>query len=241
MENEKFSFNAFIEDSKNALLKPKEYFTSMRLEGGYGVPIIKALLYGTIAGVFSLIWSLLNLSAFGGMLGGLFGGAVGILGLIGSIIGALIGLFIGAVLILLFAAIVQGKTDFEPAVRISAALMVLSPVGAFLSLFDGLSFTLGAILTLAIRLYGLWMLYHAVTISLKGKVDTAKIISYVLAGLLALFFLLSFGARNRANKFMRGFEDITKNAEDYQKAIDKSMKDISKELEKAANEMEEEK
>lgn len=179
MANSGFNFQQFINDSKAALLSPKEYFASMSKEGGFGEPVIKALIYGFIAGVFHLIWSLLNLTS-GGQ-GMMFGGGTGIMALVGSIIFAVIGLFIGGIIILIISAICSGKTDFETAVRVTASIMVLSPVGAFLGFLTGLSFYLGLLVSLAISLYGIWMMFNALTTALQANQGTAKIVSIIIA------------------------------------------------------------
>jgi len=208
MENQNFSMSAFIADSKQALLKPEEYFGTMSTAGGFGPPIIKALIYGALAGLFNLIWSFLKLSYAGGAFGGMFGGAVGILAFFGSIIGALIGLFIGAVIILILVAIASGKTDFEPIIHVSAALMVIMPVSAFLNVFSAIHPILGSVISLAVNLYALWMLFHAMTKTLGAKVDTSKIIMFVLGGLFILFFFIGMATRRAASTFMREFENM---------------------------------
>ena len=176
----------------------------MSTEGGFGPPIIKALIYGVIAGILNLIWGLLKIGAMGG--GGMFGGAVGFLALVWSIIGALIGLFIGAVIILILCAIASGKTDFEPILHVQAALMVVMPVSAFMNVFGVIHPALASLLSLAVNLYLLWMLFHAMTKTLGAQVDTTKIILYVLGGLLILFFFIGMATRRAANTFMRNFD-----------------------------------
>ena len=170
MSNEKFSFQNFIEDSKNAVLSPKEYFTTLSITGGFGEPVIKAVIYGFIAGVFALLWSLFIIPGGTGM-GSLFGGAVGIMAFIGAIIGALIGLFIGGVIVLIISAICNGSNDYEANVRVVAAMMVLMPINAFLNIFDDFIPVLGNIFGLMVNLYGLWMLYHALNQTLKAKAE----------------------------------------------------------------------
>ena len=133
MNNEKFSFQKLIEDSKSAILNPKEHFTTLNTTGGFGEPVIKAVIYGFIAGVFAFLWSLLNISGGSG-LGSLFGGAVGIMALIGSIISALIGLFIGGIIVLIISSICSGSNDYEANVRVVATMMVLIPINAFLNI-----------------------------------------------------------------------------------------------------------
>ncbi len=48
MNENGFNFSKFIDDSKNVLLKPKEFFPSLSLEGGFVEPIIKAAIYGAV-------------------------------------------------------------------------------------------------------------------------------------------------------------------------------------------------
>ena len=68
MSEQKFDFNQFISDSKETLLNPKSYFATMKLDGGMGEPLIKALIYSVVAGVLYLIWSFLIV---GGVAGGI--------------------------------------------------------------------------------------------------------------------------------------------------------------------------
>lgn len=232
MSNEKFDFQKFIEDSKNAVLNPKEYFTTLSTSGGFGEPVIKAVIYGFIAGVFALLWSLLNIS--GGLgFGGLFGGAVGIMAFIGTIIGALIGLFLGGVIVLIISSICSGSNDYEANVRVVAAMMVLTPINAFLNLFNGISPALGSIIGLIVNLYGLWMLYHALNQTLKAKEETSKIIALVLGALVLLFVIIGFSTRKKLNKWERklgDFENISKEFEKSAKKMAENYEEIAKEM-----------
>lgn len=185
MSNESIDFKKILNDSKETLLNPKEYFESMPLAGGLAEPVIKAAIYGTLAGLFSLLWSVLGLSAVGA---GLLGGAVGIMSLIYSIIGAVIGVFIGGVIMLVISAICGGNTDFEANLRVAASLMALYPINALLAFFYGISYTLGGVVGLVVNLYGIYLTYTAVIHALKGKESAAKILVIVLAVLLMLGF-----------------------------------------------------
>ncbi len=243
MSNEGFNFSKFIADSKNSLMNPKDYFASMSITGGFVEPIIKAVLYGLVAGIFTLVWGVLKIGAVdAGMLGGMLGTTVGITGFILSIIGALIGLFIGGVIMLIISAICGGSTDYEANLRVVASLMVISPIKALFGFLGFISF-LGLIVGLAISLYSIWMLYHALNESLKAKVATSKVISIVLAVLLALFTLIGMGAKKAASSFTNSFEGIMEEAtEEYQEAMEdatEAMEDYAKELEEATEEMEE--
>lgn len=231
MSNEGFSFKKFYEDSKKALLSPKEYFETMETSGGLGEPIIKVLIYGGITGVFALLWSIFNLSATSGM----FGGAIGIAAFFWSIIGAVIGVFIGGVIILIISSICKGNNEFEPNMRVAAAIMVIMPINAFFGFLGGVHI-LSAIISLALNLYALYMLYFAVTVSLKGSDQPAKVVSYVLGGLLILFFLVGLSNRNKADRFSKSYE---KEANKVLKEYEKAAKEAAKEFEEAAKEMDE--
>ena len=196
MSNESINFNKILKDSRETLLNPKGYFESMPLAGGLTEPLIKAAIYGTLAGLFALLWSVLGFSAIGA---GLLGSAVGIMALIWSVISAIVGLFIGGAIMLVISAICGGNTDFEANVRVSASLMVLYPINAFLAFFNGINYTLGGVVALAVSLYGLYLLYIAANHALKGKESSVKIVAIVLLVIVLAGF---FGGRKASKSLM---------------------------------------
>ncbi len=207
MSNETgFDFKNFIEESKQTLLNPRSYFTSMKTTGGMVEPLIKSVLYGLVAGILYFIWGLLHIGAVGG---GLLGGAVGVAAFIWAIIGAIFGLFIGAVIILIISAICKGNTDFEASLRISGSLLVIMPVSALLSFFMGINLTLGFIVNIIIYLYALWLLYHALTATLKANENTTKIVMWILVALIVLFSLAGLTATRSAKKMMKEYRKET--------------------------------
>lgn len=197
-----FDFNAFIKESKETLLNPKAYFSTMKTSGGMAEPVIKALVYGIVAGVIVFLWGVLGLSGTVGI----FGAGIGAMALIWTIIGALIGLFIGAVILLVVSAVCKGNTDFEACLRVTAAVMVVMPISALLGFTMGINSVFGAIVTLCINLYALYLLYYGLTESLKANPGTTKIVMYVLAALLVLFMITGLSARNKMNKYMNDFD-----------------------------------
>ena len=204
MSNSTFDFNAFIRESRDTLVTPKAYFSTMKTTGGITEPLIKAVIYGAVAGFIALLWGLLKL---GGATGGIFGGAVGIMMFIWYIIGAIIGLFIGAVIVLVISAICKGSTDFEASLRVTAAIMVIMPVSALLGFVSGLNLTAGSIISLAVNIFALYLMYHALVEALKAKPETTKIVMIVLTAILVLFLLVGMGAKKKANKFMNEFNN----------------------------------
>jgi hypothetical protein len=195
MSETTFDINVFIRESKEVLLNPKSYFATMKTTGGLVEPIIKALIYGAVAGVLSFLWSILHLS-FGGM----FGGAFGIMILIWAVVGAVIGLFIMAVIILVISAICKGNQDFEACTRVAAAVMVVMPISALLGFLSGLNLTLGSVVSLAVNIFALYLLYHALVECLKANISSAKIAMLVVTGLIVIFFLVGLGARKKVSK-----------------------------------------
>ena len=216
MSNGTFDFNAFIKESKDVLVNPKSYFSTMKTSGGITEPLIKAVIYGAIAGVFAFLWSLLKIGA---VTGGLLGGAVGIMALVGYIVGAIIGLFIGAVILLILSSICKGSTDFEANVRVTAAVMVVMPISAFLGFAGGVNFYFGAIVGLAVNIFALWLLYNGFVEALKSKPETTKIVMYVLIAIFVLFILIGMGVRKKANQFMNEFNnsDVKELLQDIEK------------------------
>ncbi|MEI6048590.1 MAG: Yip1 family protein [Bacteroidota bacterium] len=198
MNNGNFDFNAFIKESKDILLNPKLYFATMKTTGGMTEPLIKAVIYGAIAGAISFLWSLLKIGVIGGSI---FGGAIGIKAFVWSVVGAVIGLFIGAVVLLVISSICKGSTDFEANVRVTAAVMVVMPVSAFFGFATGINLYLGLIIGLVVNIFALWLLYNGLVESLKTSVETTKIVMYVLIALIVVMTLVGLGTTRRAAQY----------------------------------------
>jgi hypothetical protein len=209
-----FDFNLFLKESKETLLNPRSYFSTMKTSGGITEPLIKAVLYGTVTGILYLIWGLLRLGA-GGML---VGSAVGFMAFIWAIIGSIIGLFIGAVIMLIISSICKGNADFEANLRVTAATMVIMPVSALFGFTGGISIYLGLVVNILIYAYFLWLVYNGLVEALKANAATARIVCYVLVALLVLFSLLGLSARNRAARFLN----------DYNREAKELLKDLEK-------------
>jgi hypothetical protein len=225
-EAKAFDFQKFIDDSKQALLNPKDFFSKLELTGGFVEPLVKATIYGVIAGVLNMIWSFLLV---GQAFGGIFGGTAGIGALFLTIIGAIIGSFIAGVIILVLSSISNGHTDFEACYKVGVGLMVVFPISALLNVLVGISFWVNTIASIALNLYALYMLYFAITESLKAKAETAKILTYVLGGLLIMFLLIGAAARKVAKSLGNyGSKYMEKELEKYKTEAEKLAKEAAK-------------
>ena len=214
MSNGTFDFNELIKESKEVLVNPKSYFSTMKTSGGMTEPLIKAVIYGAIAGVFKLLWSVLHLGAVSA---GIFGGAVGIISFFSSILFAIIGLFIGAIILLVISAICKGSTDFESNVRVTAATLVIMPISAFLGFTGGINIYFGTIVSLAVSVYSFWLLYNGLVEALKTKPDTTRIVLLVL---IVIFVIVTLAGIRTANRLKNSFDNSD---------LQEMMKDIPKE------------
>jgi len=167
--------------------------------------LIKAVIYGAIAGAITFIWSLLGMGALGG--------AIGIMAFIWSIIAAIIGLFIGAVIVLVISSICKGNTDFEANMRVTAAVMVMMPISSLFGFAGHLNLYLGIIFGLAVYIFALWLLYNGLVEALKTNAETTKIVSYVLIAIIVLIMLLGFKARKYMYQFNDNLKELPKEIE----------------------------
>ena len=166
-----------VEDSKNTLIYPKRYFSMLRGKSDLVQSILKAVVYGAAAGILGMIWRFAVPSAYDGM----FMAPGGIMQLLGAVVASIIALFVGAAIVLVFSAIGGGSTDFEAAARVSASILVLYPVYVLFGIFAAVNFFLAYALSLAVSLYGIFLLYCALYLALGCREKTARIIAILLA------------------------------------------------------------
>ena len=86
--------------------------------------------------------------------------------------------------------------------------MVLMPINAFLAFAGHFNLYFGIVVSVAISLYSLWLLYNGLVEALKSNPATTKIVTYVLAALFILVILTGIGAKRRAEQLMK---DLPKN------------------------------
>jgi hypothetical protein len=180
MSNLSFDFKAFIKESIDVLINTKSYFSTMKTTGGVSEPLIKALIYGAVAGIIGFLWNLVNLG------GPVISSISGFMIIIWFIIGAIVGLFVGAVLLYIISGICRGSKDYEANVRVIAATLVLFPFNVLLSFTGGLNVIAGIGIMLAIDFFALYLLYHGLIQTLKANPVSVKIVIILLAILSAL-------------------------------------------------------
>jgi hypothetical protein len=97
--------------------------------------------------------------------------------------------------------------------------MVISVVSSALNFFDGINLYLGAIVSIAVSLWGLYITYHALILSLKAGEKGAKILLIVFAVLVVIFSFSGIAARKAMQNFsgVNNIENMSE--EDQQKAV----------------------
>jgi len=233
-----FDFKKFIDETKATLLTPADYFSVMPKTGGFLEPLIKAVIYGFAAALINLLWVTLSLGAIGGAFGGMLGGGIGVMGLVMSVIGSIIGLFIGGAIVLVISAICGGSTEYEANVRVTASLMVMSPISSLFGFLSGFSVWLGGLVGIAVALYGLWLLYNALVKALGGKEGPAKVISIILAVIPVLMIISGLLCMKAVSTIP---DQMMKNipTED-QEQMKKALEEATKGLEQMGKELQEE-
>jgi hypothetical protein len=120
-------FSAFVETLQMVLTRPAEAFTAMRREGGFGEPLIYAVIGASAGAIVQFLFSLVlhSLGLFADRrdaLGAMAGMGIGSVGFIIFFpLAVIIGLFIGAAIIHLCLMIVGGaKQPFETTFRVLA-------------------------------------------------------------------------------------------------------------------------
>lgn len=233
-----FDFKKFIDETKATLLTPAAYFSVMPKTGGFAEPLIKAVIYGLVAALINLLWITLSLGAVGGAFGGMLGGGVGVMGVVMSVIGSIIALFIGGAIVLVISAICGGSTEYEANVRVTASLMAISPISSLFGFLSGFSLWLGGIASIAVSLYGLWLLYNALIKALGGKEGPAKVISIILAiipvlmivsGLLCMKAVSTLPDQMMKNMPMEDQEQMKKALEEATKGLEQMGKELQEE------------
>jgi hypothetical protein len=120
-------FNAFIETLSMVLTRPAEAFSTMKREGGFGEPLIYALIGGCVGGIVSFLFSLgfqslgLFTDRHNNGLAAMAGMGIGSAMIILLPLFIVIGLFIGSAIVHLCLMIVGGANQsFETTFRVLA-------------------------------------------------------------------------------------------------------------------------
>lgn len=181
-----FDINAVIADARSVLTSPASYFQSMPKTGGFAEPLIFMLVMAVLAGVISAL-----LSFVGSPVGLL---AFGLAAIVFIPIGVLIGAFIGAGILFVIWKVMGSQLDYEASLRCLAAITVVYPITAVLSILP----YLGSIVGVALASY---LLIEA-SVAVHGRDRRASQLVFGIIGAVMIFMNVSseYAARQLAEQ-----------------------------------------
>lgn len=171
-----FNYKDFITETQEVLVSPKKYFLKMRKNGGFVYPVIKAAIYGLVAGILSAILSKTFLGVFN------------VTALINSTILAVFIMAVGTIILHLIAKLCKGDSKFEDTAQAAASIMVIHPIYSVLTFFMLVDLSLMIVLMALASLFFLYLLFHAVVHGLGGNRMGARTITSIFAILALLYW-----------------------------------------------------
>jgi len=189
-------FTAFIETLQMVLTRPAEAFTVMKREGGFGEPLIYAVVGGSVGAIVSFLFSLL-FHSFGmftdqrNPLGAMAGMGIGSIGfIILAPLAIVICLFIVAGIVHLFLMIVGGANQpFETTFRVLAFTQGSTGVLQLIPVCGGV---IAAVWGIVVNCIGLARAHETDT----GRAVLAVVVALVICcgGPIILMMVVGFGA-----------------------------------------------
>lgn len=194
-----FNFESIIEDAKQIVTDPATFYRNMSKTGGFGEPLIFAIVMAVITGVIVALYSMLSLTSFNAVAGG----AAGFMAIFVMPIAAILGCFIGGGIMYVIWKLMGSSENYEVAVRCVAYTFVIMPAIALVSFVPYLA-------GIAKTLWSMFLLFTASIEVHKLKQETAKIVFGVLA---AIFVLWGVRAENVTRNFISQGERMAENIE----------------------------
>ncbi len=221
-----FDFKKFIHETKSVIIDPAGHFSDLAKKGGFTEPVIKAVIYGLIAGLIHLSGVIFFL-----------GGASIAAGLITSVAGSVIALFIGGAVLLVISAICGGGKDYETNVRVNASLMVIYPLSAVFGLPGDLNFWLEGITSLIIYFFAIWLIYNALIKTLGGIAVNVRVAAVIMVVLALLIVINNLHRSKDIHLFMNQMKMAEQERENRQKEIDKKFNREFEDVHRAVEDM----
>lgn len=167
--NSGFDLSVVIDQAKQVITDPGEFYRTMSKNGGYSEPLIFAVVMAVGTGAIFALLSIVGITGAG--FAGL--GAIVVLP-----IGLAIGSFIGAAIMFIIWKLMGSPEDFETAYRCIAYSSAVFPIVTVLSLVP----YLGTLISIA---WGTWLMITAST-QVHGRAFKTSAIVFGILGLLNL-------------------------------------------------------
>lgn len=215
----------------SVLTKPASFYASVRDAGGYGAPIVFALVMGIVAGVINAVYLVVGLGAAGGAMGGAIGAAAGFGSLIMMPIFAVIGCFIGGAIVHVISLIAGGKGTFEQSVRVAGYAAAVMPIGALVGFVPLVRFLP--------TLYGLYLVAQGLMAIHAADRAKTYVATGVLAVLLVLFAIMGMVMGRAAQQFGSEMKTQFGEGSQFQRDMAKAREDIQRAAEEARRKQQE--
>jgi hypothetical protein len=207
------------------ITRPAEFYASVRDAGGFGAPVVFALVCGLAAGVISAVYAVVGLGAMGGAAGGAFGAIAGFSAVIVTPIFAVIGCFVGGAIVHVISLIAGGKGTYEQSVRVGAYAGAMMPISALLGFVP--------LLRLLPGLYALYLVgIGLITIHAAERKRTWTVMA-VLAAILVLLSILGMLAGRAVQKMGTDMRTQFGPNSEFQREIQKAQQEMQRAAEEA--------
>jgi hypothetical protein len=213
------------------LTRPSSFYASVRDVGGFGSPVVFALVVGIVAGVINAVYLVLGLGAAGGAMGGAIGAAAGFGTIIMTPIFAVIGCFVGGAIVHVISLIAGGKGSYEQSVRVAAYAAAIMPISSLLSFVPVLRFLPG--------LYGLYLVaVGLITIHAADRKKT-YVVTGVLAVLLVIFGIMGLLATRAVQQMGADMKTQLGPGSQFQRDMEKARQDMQRASEETRRQQQE--
>ena len=173
---------------KDVILAPVDFYRGMAKSGGFGEPLIFAVVMGVASGLVQAVLGLLHFGAVASV--GMALASVIITPVVVLIFG-----FVGAAIMFVIWKLMGSNESYETAYRCGAYAAAISPITALLGIIP----YVGSLVGLA------WMLYLIVTASVEVHKIPSKKAWQVFGIIGAVFALLTLSSQCTARKVQRDF------------------------------------
>jgi hypothetical protein len=214
-------FEAF----KAVLTRPADFYASVRDVGGFGGPLVFAIVMGLASGLISACYALFGLGGVAGATGAAIGAFAGFSAIILSPIFAVIGCFVGGAIVHVISLIAGGKGTYEQSVRVAGYAAAVMPISALV--------TFVPILRVLPGLYGLYLVAMGLLAIHAADRRKTFVSVGVLAAILVLFSLMAMLAGRAAREMGTEMEAKYGQGSEFQKNLEKATEEMKRAAEEA--------
>lgn len=200
-----------INNVKRVITNPVEFYRTMSKAGGFGDPLVFAVVLGVVAGIIRAILGVFHFGFVGSTL-------MALASIIVTPVMIVIFGFVGAAIMFVIWKLLGSNENYETAYRCCAYMAAVSPITAILGVIP----YVGSLIGLA------WGLYLIVTASVEVHKIVAKTAWLVFGIITAIFALMAIGSQVAARRVSRGFQEMGAQNEEWAAQMSKAAAESGK-------------